>query len=94
MSGSTQCPHTDLHFNLHHVSLGDSNIHYLEIKATCKICDKPMVFRGLPLGMTPNHPTGELGGYEARLPFIGEGEEPAGVLISFIGKVSRKVSEG
>lgn len=87
MSGSAQCPHTDLHFDLNNVHFADASIHYLEIKARCKICDKPMVFRGLPLGLSPHHPTGELGGYEVRLPFVGEGEEPTGNLMGFTGSV-------
>lgn len=87
MTGSTQCPHSDLHIELKNVGMDDSNIHYLEIKARCKICEKDMVFRGLTLGLTPNHPTSELGGYEARLPFLGEGEELTGNTIGFTGKL-------
>jgi hypothetical protein len=85
MNASSQCPHSDLHIHVHHVHLADCNVHYLEVKATCNICKKPMLFRGLPLGLSPNQPTAELGGQEARLPVIGEGEEPAGDLIGFIG---------
>lgn len=88
MSASNQCHHPDLHFDLNHVNLADSSVHYLEIKARCKVCERPMVFRGLPLGLSPNQPTGELGGYEARLPMIGEDEEPSGNLIGFVGSVS------
>lgn len=87
MGASQQCPHPDLHFHLHHVHLADSNVHYLEIKATCNICSAPMLFRGMPLGMTPAHPTMALDGSEARLPMIGEGEEPIGKLFGFVGEV-------
>ncbi len=87
MNASTQCPHSDLHFDLNHVGLADTNVHYLEIKARCKICEKPMVFRGLPLGLTPYHPTGEVGGFEARLPFLAEGEELSGNIVGFTGKL-------
>ena len=46
-----------------------------------------MVFRGLPLGLTPHHPTGELGGFEARLPLLAEGEQATGNLTGFAGKL-------
>lgn len=85
MSASTQCPHTDLDIQINLINFEDSNVHYMEVKASCKICGKPMVFQGLPLGVSPHQPTGELGGYEARLPFLGEGEEPTGKLIGFTG---------
>ena len=87
MNASSQCPHNDLHINIQHIGFDDSNIQYIEIKATCRICDKPMVFQGLPLGLTPAHPTGELGGYEVRLPILAEGEELTGKILSFAGKV-------
>ncbi|MCG8595652.1 MAG: hypothetical protein MI785_14990 [Kiloniellales bacterium] len=89
MSATSQCPQSDLHFDIRHVRMEDSNIHYLEVKARCKICGSPMVFRGLPLRVSPEQPTGELGGYEARLPMLGEGEEPSGSLIGFVGPVVR-----
>jgi hypothetical protein len=84
MSGSSQCPHSDLHFDIKHIHLQDSNVAYVEMKARCTICQKPMVFRGLPLGLSPNQPTGELDGHEVRLPIIGEGEEPTGNQIGFV----------
>lgn len=90
MTATSQCHHPDLHFNLNVVHLTDTNVHYLEIKATCKICETPMIFRGVPLGLSPHHPTGEFGGYEIRLPFIGEGEEPSGNLTGFVGGVMTK----
>lgn len=89
MSGSTQCPHSDLHFHLHNQGFHDTNVHYLEVKATCKICNKPMIFRGCPLGLTPAHPTMSLDGTEIRLPFLGEDEEPGGNLISVVGRQVR-----
>lgn len=84
---SSQCPHPDLHFTLNHVHLEDSNVHYLEITATCNICSSPMAFRGMPLGLSPGHPTMALDGSEAILPFLGAGEEPAGKLIGLVGRV-------
>jgi len=86
MSATVQCPHSDLHIAVNHVAFGDTNVHYLEIRARCKVCDRPVVFRGVPLGLSPHHPTGELGGYEVRLPFLVEGEEPTGKLLGFTGK--------
>lgn len=77
MSASTQCPHNDLHFELNNQCFGDTNLHYLEISARCKICDKQMLFRG-PGGLSPAHPTVSLFGDQVNLPFLGEGEEVTG----------------
>lgn len=78
IGGSSQCPHSDLHFHLNNASFGNTNIHYLEITAKCKICDADMVFRGLPGGMSPDRPTSSIDGKELILPFLGEGEELTG----------------
>lgn len=86
MSASTQCPHSDLHFEIHHQGFDDSSIHYLEIKASCKTCGKRMIFRGAPFGLTPAHPTMAIDGSEMRLPFLGEGEELTGKVIGFVGR--------
>jgi hypothetical protein len=83
MNASAQCPHIDLQFDLVHNAMEDSNLHYLEVKATCKTCKKPMCFRGAPLGVSPNHPTMSIGGDEMRLPFLGEGESLVGQAIGF-----------
>lgn len=85
MSASSQCPHSDLHINVHHQAFGDCSIHYLEIRAHCKICDRPVVFRGCPLGMTPAHPTMALDGSEVRLPFLVGDDELTGKGIGFVG---------
>lgn len=73
MSASTQCPHSDLHIDVNNAGFGNTNLHYLEIKAHCTICGKPAVFRG-PVGMQPDHPAMSLAGDEVRLPFVIEGE--------------------
>lgn len=87
MSATTKCPHTDVHFNIHHQGFTDSNVNYLEITAICNICQIPMVFRGnMPLGVTPAHPTVSLDGREIRLPFLGEGEKPEGKIIGLTGR--------
>lgn len=85
MSGSVQCPHSDLHFDLNNVCLTDTNLHYLEIKAKCNTCEKKMIFRGLPHGVSPSRPTGDIDGSEARLPFLAEGENLMGEPAGFIG---------
>lgn len=86
--GETQCPHSDLDISFKNQAFEESNLHYLEISAKCSICEKPIVFRGLPLGATPAHPTGSWGGEEARLPFLAEGEELTGKTYSIVGKQS------
>ena len=83
MSGSAQCPHADLHFHLNNARFGDTNIHYLEIKASCVTCGADMVFRGLPVGMSPEHPTASLDGKEIVLPFLGNGEDLTGRPIGY-----------
>lgn len=80
---STRCPHSDLHFHLNNAGFGNTNVHYLEITARCKICDKRMVFRGVPVGMTPDHPAASLDGTEIRLPFLAEGEEYDGKAMGY-----------
>ncbi len=83
---SAQCPHPDVHIELNHQMMADSNVHYLEVKVRCRICEAPMAFRGLPFGVSPHHPTMAIDGSEITLPFLGAGEEPAGKLIGFVGK--------
>lgn len=84
-SDSAQCPHPDVHIDLNHQMMGDSNIHYLEVKVRCQVCNAPMIFRGMPFGVSPDRPTMAVDGTEVILPFLGEGEKPAGKMIGFIG---------
>lgn len=87
MNATSKCPHTDVHFSLHHQGFSDTNVNYLEITATCNICNKPMVFRGpMPLGVTPEGPTISLDRHEIRLPFLGEGEALEGKAIGIAGR--------
>ena len=86
MTGTKQCHHPELHIDLNHVCLVDSNTHYLEIKARCKVCGVRMQFQGAPLGLSPSQPTMALDGLEITIPMRGEGEEPAGMQISIIGR--------
>jgi hypothetical protein len=81
--GSSQCPHSDLHFHLNNAGFGNTNIHYLEINATCKICDRKMVFRGVPVGIGPDRPMGSLDGTEIRIPFLAEDEELTGTPVGY-----------
>ncbi|MES1993174.1 MAG: hypothetical protein V4457_06110 [Pseudomonadota bacterium] len=81
--GETECGHSDVHWHIHHQAFSDSNMHYLEISGRCKICETLMIFRGVPIGMTPAHPTRSVGGDEIRLPFLGAGEEPKGNLVGY-----------
>lgn len=83
MSGSTQCPHSDLHFHLNNSGFGDTNLHYLEIKASCKVCDKPMVFRCNAFGVLPDQPTVSIDRTEIVLPFMAEGEELVGAPLGY-----------
>jgi hypothetical protein len=83
---SAQCPHSDLHFHLNNACFGNTNLHYLELTATCKICEMPMVFRGARMGMGADEPRTSVDGTEIRIPFIGAGEEligePAGYSVT------------
>lgn len=79
---STQCPHSDLHFHLNNAGFGNTNLHYLEITARCKICDQPARFRG-PVGMSPNQAMTSLSGDEIRIPFLVGDEELTGKPMSY-----------
>jgi hypothetical protein len=74
MSASTQCPHSDVHFELNLASFGDTNIRYLEVKGRCKVCDEIARFRG-PMGVSPDQATVSLFGDEASLPLMFGAEE-------------------
>lgn len=70
MSGSTQCPHSAVKYELNLAAFGDTNIRYLEIRAHCTICDAQMVFQGMPAGISPTQPTASFCGFEASLPVM------------------------
>lgn len=46
-----------------------------------------MIFRGALFGLSPDRPTMAADGSEMRLPFLGEGEELTGKVISFTGRM-------
>lgn len=78
MSASSQCPHSDINFDINHVHMTDSNIASVQITAQCKICGVAMrLDRGLPWGANSRHPTHASdteGGI--LIPMIANGEEP------------------
>jgi hypothetical protein len=81
------CPHARLDVKLNIAHFGDTNIKYLEITATCEVCDRPMTFRGVPdMGQSPDKPMVNIDATEIRLPIIAEGEavvgKPAGFTMS------------
>ncbi len=79
MSASTQCPHSDLQFDVHHTGMVDSNVGSVTVKATCNICGARMrLSRGLPMGASSLGPTIEpdTDGLGIMFPVIAEGEEP------------------
>lgn len=78
MSGSTQCPHSDIDYHMHYTSMSDSNVGSLQITAACKICGKRLkLSRGLHMGAHSNVPTiaPDTDGLGILLPVIAEGEE-------------------
>jgi len=85
MSASAQCPHSQVHWHLHHQAFEEATIRYLEVTGVCELCGETATFRGMPVGMSPHQPTMAADGGEARLPFMFGDEEPTGNLISVIG---------
>jgi hypothetical protein len=80
VSGSTQCPHSDLDFDIHVTGMVDSNVSHLRLRARCKICNKRMrLSRGLNMGCSSKFPTrdSEEGGLGVMLPMLAEDEEPS-----------------
>lgn len=79
MSGSTQCPHSNLAWHFHVNGFVDSNVASATVAAKCNICGKRMKLdRGLPMGASSRGPTqagdDSLG---IMFPMIAEGEEPS-----------------
>jgi hypothetical protein len=76
-----RCKHDHFRFQVKVVHLSDSNVKYLEIHGDCVQCGALASFQGLPLGVSPFHPTGSIDGREAMVPFLAAGEEPSGALV-------------
>lgn len=89
MSGSAQCPHPAVHYHLNLASFGDTNIRYVEIKGSCKICEAPMVFQGR-VGCSPREPMVALGGFEISIPVMFGEEQYDGKAVGY----SLSIEEG
>lgn len=79
MSASARCRHSDLHFDIHHTGMSDSNVGSVRLAAKCNICGARMrLSRGLPMGASSQHPTidPDTGGLGIMFPVIAEGEDP------------------
>lgn len=79
--GTHNCEHGELAFHVKIVKLNyadgkpvPTNIRYLDITATCKHCQSPMRFRGVPYGV-PCRDGDERWSNLLRAPFVGEKEE-------------------
>jgi hypothetical protein len=93
VSGSTQCPHLEFEFCVAVARFEDTNIKYAEVTGLCKNCAGEVIFRGMPLGVSPVHPTMALGGDEARLPFLIGEEEYDGKALGFTGSLVKDPSQ-
>ena len=82
MTGSSQCPHSDVHYHLNLAAFGDTNLRYVEISGHCKLCSAQMLFRGR-MGMGPSEPGISPDGSEVRLPMLFAGEDLAGRPVGF-----------
>lgn len=68
------------HLNLQH--FGDTNIKYLEVSGSCKVCGRQAAFRG-SLGLNPAEPTVSVDQAGAVFPFVYAGEEYDGKGIGY-----------
>ncbi len=89
MSASAQCPHMQFQAAVNVARIEDTGMKVAEIQIRCSHCGMPAQFRGVPLGVSPDHPTASIDGEEVRLPFLCEGDVYTGKGISlsvqFIG---------
>lgn len=76
MSASVRCPHSDLDIHVNVVVMSDTNVRSVEITARCKICEEPMRFIGVPMGISLARPTVSVDGEELRVPMVPASEEP------------------
>lgn len=88
MSGSSKCPHFNFQAQVNVARMEDTGLKYAEVTIRCVDCGKPAQFRGLPWGLSPNHPTAGVGNEEVNLPFLCEGDEYNGKGIGFSVKVA------
>lgn len=85
---SSRCPHSQVHFHLNDASFGNTNLHYLEIRARCEICGEAVKFFG-PIGMGPTQPMVSLDGEEVRIPFLFGDEQLTGKPVGYSVKVPK-----
>lgn len=71
MSASAQCHHPDFTMDMRSMHFPSTNIHFLQVRLTCKTCAAPMKFIAEPVG-----PTTSPDMLEISFPFIGHDEEP------------------
>lgn len=80
MTDHTCAENIMFHLNVQH--FGDTNIKYLEVSGTCRVCCLRLAFRG-PAGINPSSPTVAIDGSEAVFPFLIEGEEYDGNAVGY-----------
>lgn len=65
----SKCPHLEFRCECNVQRIEDTGLKYADIRIICVNCDQPAKFRGLLMGLSPNHPTTDPGEEEVRLPF-------------------------
>lgn len=83
MSATVTCPHLRFSATVNVARIEDTGLKYAEMRIVCADCGKPARFRGLPWGLSPDHPTAGVGDEEVRLPFLCEGDQYNGKGIGF-----------
>ncbi len=86
MSATSVCPHLEFSATVNVARIEDTGMKYAEVSIRCTHCGKPARFRGLPWGLSPDHPTASVGDEEANLPFLCEGDAYNGKGIGFAVK--------
>lgn len=74
MTASAKCPHLEFSATVNVARIEDTGLKYAEVSIRCVHCGKPARFRGLPWGLSPDHPTAAVGDEEAVIPFLCEGD--------------------
>ena len=78
-----KCPHFNFAADVKVARIEDTGLKYAELTVRCSDCGKPAVFRGLPVGLSPDHPTASFGDEEVNLPFLCEGDDYNGQGIGY-----------
>lgn len=74
MSASSKCPHLEFKAQVNVQRMEDTGLKYAELTVECLHCGAPAVWRGLPMGLSPDQPTSSIDAKEAVLPFLCEGD--------------------